>query len=54
MLETTLTSMELPGFEIGVSAANMVIAAIEADKSQPIAVRHVSFSAVLTPRESTM
>lgn len=54
MLETTLTSMELPGFEIGVSAANMAIAAIETDKSQPIAVRHVSFSAVLTPRESTM
>jgi LacI family transcriptional regulator len=54
MLETTLTSMELPEFEIGVSAANMAIAAIEADKSQPISVRHVSFSAVLTPRESTM
>lgn len=53
MLETSLTSMELPGFEIGQKAAAMVIDSIEAvDKHKP-AVQHLTFSATLAEREST-
>ena len=53
MLETSLTSVELPGFEIGQKAAAMVIEAIEsADKHKP-AVQHLAFSATLIEREST-
>ena len=53
MLETSLTSMELPGFEIGQKAAAMVIDSIEADDKHKPAVQHLTFSATLAEREST-
>jgi len=53
MLETSLTSMELPGFEIGEKTAAMIISAIEADEKHKPAVQHLSFSATLAEREST-
>ncbi len=53
MLETSLTSMELPGYEIGEKAADMIISAIEADEKHKPAVQHLTFSAVLAEREST-
>ena len=52
-LETSLTSMELPGFEIGEKAAAMIISAIEADEDHKPAVQHLSFSATLAERETT-
>ena len=54
MLETSLTSMELPGLEIGAQAADMAIHAINADKKQVTALQHLSFKAVLAERETTM
>ena len=54
MLETSLTSMELPGFEIGAQAADMAIHAINADKKQVSSLQHLSFKAVLAERETTM
>ena len=54
MLETSLTSMELPGLEIGAQAADMAIHAINADKQQVTALQHLSFKAVLAERETTM
>lgn len=53
MLETSLTSMELPGMEIGEKAADMVINAIEADEKHKPAVQHLTFSATLAERETT-
>ena len=53
MLETSLTSVELPGFEIGQKAAAMVIEAIESDDKHKPAVQHLAFSVTLIEREST-
>ncbi len=53
MLETSLTSMELPGYEMGEKAAAMVISAIEADEKHKPSVQHLSFTATLAEREST-
>lgn len=53
MLETSLTSVELPGFEIGQKAAAMVIEAIESEDKHKPAVQHLAFSATLIEREST-
>lgn len=53
MLETSLTSMELPGYEIGNRATEMIIHMIEAGKKKKIPVQHLSFNAALTEREST-
>ena len=53
MPETSLTSMELPGFEIGSRAADMVIRSIEAESKHKPSVQHLSFSATLAEREST-
>ncbi|MCR5809982.1 MAG: LacI family transcriptional regulator [Lachnospiraceae bacterium] len=53
MLETSLTSMELPGFEIGEKAAAMVISAIESNEKHKPAVQHLTFSATLAERETT-
>ena len=52
MLETSLTSMELPAREIGVHAAEMLIREIAAgtEKQQPL--QHLKFTAVLAERES--
>lgn len=53
MLETSLTSMELPGLEIGARSADMLIQAIEADEKNKPATQHLSFSASISEREST-
>lgn len=53
MLETSLTSMELPGYEIGNRATEMLIHMIEADKNKKIPVQHLRFDATLNEREST-
>ena len=53
MLETSLTSMELPGLEIGQKAADMIINAIEADEKKKPAVQHLTFTASLAMRETT-
>jgi LacI family transcriptional regulator len=53
MLETSLTSMELPGLEIGQKTADMIISAIEADEKKKPAVQHLTFTASLVMREST-
>lgn len=53
MLETSLTSMELPGYEIGNRAAEMIIHMIETDKKKKIPVQHMTFNATLAEREST-
>lgn len=52
MLETTLTSMELPGYEIGQRAADMTIQAIE-HGGKKRSLQHLSFLAVMDEREST-
>ena len=51
MLQTSLTSMELPGLEIGSQAAGMIIQAIESGAKR--APKHLSFTAQLVEREST-
>jgi LacI family transcriptional regulator len=53
MLETTMTSMEMPAFEMGKAAAEMTIDYIEADSKHKPARRHLCFSATLVEREST-
>ncbi len=53
MLETSLTSMELPGLEIGSCAADMIIRTIEAGSDARHPTQHLTFSAVLAEREST-
>lgn len=53
MLETSLTSMELPGFEIGSRAADLLIRTLETDPGHKPALQHLSFSATLAEREST-
>ncbi len=52
-LETSLTSMELPSFEIGTQAAEMTIRAIEADDDHKPSLQHLEFPAHLVDREST-
>lgn len=53
MLETTLTSMEMPAFQMGESAVKLVIDEIEADIKHKAAHRHINFAPVLEEREST-
>lgn len=53
MLETTMTSMEMPAFQMGEAAANLVIDEIEADSKFKPACRHINFAPVLVEREST-
>ena len=53
MLETTMSSMEMPAFEMGAEAARMIIGQIEAGSGQKPVCRHINFSAVLAEREST-
>ncbi len=54
MLETSLTSMELPGLEIGERAADMTIEAIEAEGKHKVSVQHLTFNASLAERETTL
>ena len=53
MLETTMSSMEMPAFDMGAEAARMVIERIEAEPKRKGSSRHLSFDAVLAQREST-
>ncbi len=53
MLETAMTSMEMPAFQMGEAAANLVIDEIEADAKHKPAHRHINFAPTLVEREST-
>lgn len=53
MLETTMTSMEMPAFEMGKAAAKMTIDDIEADSKHKPGRRHLTFATTLVEREST-
>lgn len=53
MLETTMTSMEMPAFQMGEAAARLAIDAIEADGKHKAAHRHINFATNLVEREST-
>ena len=53
MLETSMTSLELPAFEMGSAAAGLVIDEIEADPHHSPAHRHINFAPILVEREST-
>lgn len=52
MLENSLTSMELPGIEIGARAADQLIDLIERDEKKT-SVKELCFEAKLVEREST-
>ncbi len=53
MLETPMTSMEMPAFQMGEAAAKLAIEAIEADPKHKPARRHINFATMLVEREST-
>ena len=53
MLETTMTSMEMPAFEMGRTAAKLIADEVEADAKHKPAHRHISFAPQLVEREST-
>lgn len=53
MLETTMTSMEMPAAEMGKAAAKLVIDEVEADSAHKPPHRHISFTTTLVEREST-
>ena len=53
ILETSLTSVELPGLEIGARAADMLIQAIEADEKHKASIQHLTFPTVISERESS-
>ena len=53
MLETAMTSMEMPAHEMGKKAAKMVIEEIEAPTDQKPSPQYVTFATVLVEREST-
>ena len=53
MLETSLTSMELPGADIGAHAAEMLIREIESGQEKQQPLQHLKFQAQLIAREST-
>ena len=53
MLESSLTSMELSGIEIGAQAADQLIDLIERDEKKRTSVKELRFEAKLVEREST-
>ena len=53
MLQTTMTSMEMPAHEMGANAARMVIEKIEAPASEKPSIQHMTFATTLVEREST-
>ena len=53
MLETTMTSMEMPAFDMGASAAQLIIDFLEADPKFKPSERNTSFSSTLVERETT-
>lgn len=53
MLETSMTSMEMPAHEMGACAAKWIIERIESPPEQDSAPRHLTFAPTLVEREST-
>jgi len=53
MLQTSMTSMELPAYEMGVKAAKMIVEEIEAPDGKKPGAQHLSFAVSLVEREST-
>lgn len=53
MLETTMTSMELPAHDIGIRAAQMLIEEIEAPTDKLIVPQHLKLATILVERETT-
>lgn len=53
MLETTMTTMEMPAVEIGKKAAQLVLAEIEANSGGDAPVERVVYTSKLIEREST-
>lgn len=53
MLETSMTSMEMPAHEMGAKAAKMIIEEIEAPDGKKTGAQHLSFAVSLVEREST-
>lgn len=53
MLETSMTSMEMPAEEMGIKAAQMIIEDIESPSNQKPAVQHLTVTFVLKERETT-
>lgn len=53
MLETSMTSMEMPAVQIGEKSAKMLIDAIESGNAHPAAPEHLTLSYLLVEREST-
>ncbi|WP_070000384.1 LacI family DNA-binding transcriptional regulator [Cellulosilyticum sp. I15G10I2] len=53
MLETAMTSMEMPGREMGEQVTKMIVENIEAEPENKPCLRHVVFEASLVERETT-
>ncbi|MGF7016511.1 LacI family transcriptional regulator [Lachnospiraceae bacterium PF1-21] len=53
MLETTMSSMEMPGHEIGANAARITIEEIEAPSEKKPSPQHLIFPSTLVERESS-
>lgn len=53
MLETSMTSLEVPAYEMGEKVTRMIIEEIEAPADQKPSPQHLVFSAALVEREST-
>lgn len=51
MLETAMTSMELPGREMGQRAADMILEDIEAADDEKPSVQHMVFGTKLIERD---
>ena len=53
MLETSMTSLEIPAHEMGEKATKMILEEVEAPSGQKPSPQHLVFSSVLAEREST-
>ena len=54
MLQTTMTSLEIPANEMGEKAAMMIIEDIESPSDNKPSTQHLVFTSTLVERESTM
>ena len=53
MLETTMTTLEMPAREIGRKAAQLVAGADRSQGPERVSIQHVVYDSVLIEREST-
>lgn len=53
MLETTLTTLEMPAREIGRKATQLVLEQIDAKDKKSIPIQHVEYDSTLIERESS-